>query len=120
MDIQQTYKTIDVIIKAQKKARQEHNYLLLMENSQALLEYVPNLVSFMVEQEGEYRKFEAGLIDELDGEKKRTSSYCDTKAKATSFYCDWQKAKYFLELVYNLVNMGKALGRGINNEFNAS
>ena len=119
--IEQTYSTIDIIIKAQKKARNDHNYLLLMENGQALLEYIPNLISYMVEQEAEYRKFEAKLIDERDDTSKRyTSSYCETKSKATDFYKEWQKAKNFLELIYELVNMSKALGKGLNSEFNAS
>jgi len=120
MNIEPTYKIIDVIIKAQKKARNDHNYLLLMENGQALLEYIPNLISYMVEQEGEYRKFEAKLSDEYTGDKRNSSAYCETQSKATEFYKEWQKAKNFLELIYELVNMSKALGRGINNEFNAS
>ena len=119
--MEQTYKVLDTIIKAQKKARQDHNYLLLMENGYALLEYSPTLVNYMIEQEHEYRKFESGLVDEKDENgKQRTSSYAETKAKATTFYKEWQRAKNFLDLVYELVNMSKALGRGINNEFNAS
>lgn len=118
--MEQTYKTLDTIIKAQKKARQEHNYLLLMENGFALLEYSPSLVNHMIEQESEYRKLEAKLSDESIGEKRNSSAYCEAQAKSSDSYREWQRAKNFLELVYELVNMSKALGRGINNEFNAN
>ena|ERR1035437_2772804 len=121
MSIEETYKTIDTIIASIKKARRNNDYLTIMTSGLALLEYIPNLVIYMTEQEGEYRKFESGLIDGKDDTgKSRTSSYSETKAKATAFYREWQKAKYFLELIYELVNMSKALGRGINSEFNAT
>lgn len=118
--IENIYKTIDKIIQAQKKARRENDYLTLMLNGEALLEYIPELIIYSINQESEYRKFEAGLIDEKDGEKKFTSSYCETKSKATVFYKEWQKTKQFIELMYEMVNMSKALGRGLNNEMKAS
>src|ERR1035437_5957898 len=118
--IDSIYKTIDKIIQAQKKARHDDDYLTIMLNGEALLEYIPELILYSVSQESEYRKFEAGMIDETNGTKKLTSSYCETKAKATDFYKEWQKTKQFIELMFEMVNMAKALGRGLNNEIKAS
>ena len=67
--MEQIYKTIDLILQHQKKARQSNDYLTLMVNAEALLEFMSKLINYSVEQESEYRKFEAGLIDEKDGEK---------------------------------------------------
>jgi len=119
MKIEEVYKTIDVIIASFKKARHNKDYLTLMSNGLALLEYLPSLINYSVEQEGEYRKFEAGMIDERDDTGKRyTSSYSETKAKATDFYKEWQRAKSFIELTYELVQISKKLANSVNNQFN--
>jgi len=117
--MEQIYKTIDIIFAAQKKARQSNDYLTLMVNAEALLEFIPELIRYSVEQESEYRKFEAGLIDEKDGEKKLSGAYCETKAKATSFYKEWSKAKQFIELMYEMVNLSKKLAGSVDRELNA-
>ena len=39
--IEETFKIIDKIIEAQKKARRENDYLTLLTNGEALLEYLP-------------------------------------------------------------------------------
>lgn len=115
------YKTIDVIITAQKKARQENDYLTLMVNAEALLEYIPELIRYSVDQEAGYRKFEAQLANEKDEQGKRNSgAYCETQAKATTFYSEWQKAKQFIELMYEMVNMAKKLAGSVDKELNAS
>jgi len=113
------YKTIDIIFAAQKKARQSNDYLTLMVNAETLLEFIPELIRYSVEQESEYRKFEAGLIDEKDGEKKLSGAYCETKAKATSFYKEWSKVKQFIELMYEMVNLSKKLAGSVDRELNA-
>ena len=118
--MEQVYKTIDLIIQHQKKARQEDNYLKLMVNAEALLEFIPQLINYSVEQESEYRKFVAGLIDEKDGDKKLTGSYCETKAKATSFYKEWSKAKQFIELMYEMVNLSKKLAGSVDKSLQSS
>jgi hypothetical protein len=119
--IDNIYKTIDKIIQAQKKARRENDYLTLMLNGEALLEYIPELIIYSIGQESEYRKFESSVLDEKDENgKSRTSSYAETKAKAQDSYREWRKTSQFLELIYELVNMSKALGRSVNKEFNAS
>ena len=118
--MEQIYKTIDIIFAAQKKARQSNDYITLMINAEALLEFIPQLINHSVEQEAEYRKFEAGLIDEKDGEKKLSGAYCETIAKATSFYREWTKAKMFIELMYEMVNLSKKLATSVDRELVAS
>ena len=118
--MENVYKTIDLIVQHQKKARQEDDYLKLMVNAEALLEFIPKLINYSVEQESEYRKFEAGLIDQKDGDKKLTGAYCETKAKATSFYREWSKAKMFIELMYEMVNLSKKLAGSVDLSLQAS
>ena len=118
--MEKIYQTIDRIIQAQKKARRENDYLTLMLNGEALLEYVPELIIYSISQESEYRKLEAMLSDEYQGDKRNSSAYCETQAKSSDFYKEWQKTKMFMELMYEMVNMSKALGRGLTSEFNAT
>lgn len=118
--IDNIYKTIDKIIQAQKKARRENDYLTLMLNGEALLEYIPELIIYSIGQESEYRKMEAKLSDEYTGDKRNSSAYCETQAKASDFYKEWNKTKMFMELMYNMTNMAKALAKGIDNEIKSS
>lgn len=112
------YQTIDIIIVAQKKARQNNDYLTLMSNAEALLEFVPSLIGYCVEQESQYRKYEAKLSNEndLSTGKKLSSSYCETQAKATDYYKEWQKVKMFLDFIYEMVNMSKKLAGTVDKE----
>lgn len=119
MIIEDTFKIIDSIIKAQKKARQSNDFLAIVLNSEALLEYLPVLINYSVDKEGEYRKFEANLTNEERNGKMLTSSYCETNAKAQDSYREWQRAKNFIELIYQLVMMGKVLAKSVNSELNA-
>lgn len=115
------YKTIDSIVEAQKKARRNNDYLGLMTNAEALLEYLPSLINHSVNQESEYRKFEAKLSDGRDDTGKRyTGAYCETQAKATDFYKEWQRAKLFIDLLFEFVNMAKKLAGSVNKEFNSN
>lgn len=117
--MEQIYKTIDAIVMAQKKARKENNFLALMINAEALLEYLPSMINHSVDSESEYRKFEAGMVDQRDDTGKRyTSSYSETKAKATEFYKEWQKAKQFIELMYEMVNLSKKLAGTVTRDEN--
>lgn len=116
-NIQATYKTIDVIIRSFKKSRHENDYLSIMTSGLALLEHIPALITYAVEQEGEYRKFESGLVDQIEENgKKTTASYCETKSKATSYYREWVKAKYFIELLYEFVALSKKLASSVDRE----
>jgi hypothetical protein len=121
MDIDTIYKTIDAIVRSQKKARSNNDFLTIMKNAEALLEYMPQLIVYSVEQEAEYRKFEAKLANESESIGKRNSgSYCETQAKATDFYRNWQQSKQFIELMYEMVQMAKKLAGSVDNELKAS
>ena len=117
--MEEIYLTIDKIIQVQKKARRANDYLTLMTNAEALLEFIPKLITYSVNQEGEYRKYEAKLSLELTDGKKNTNSFCETQAKSTIFYSEWQKSKLFIDFIYEMVAMSKKLAGGVSREFNA-
>lgn len=119
-NIEQVYKTIEIIIKSQKKARAMNDYNTILVNAEAILEYMPELIGYSVDQESEYRKFEAGMIDGVYEGKRLTSSYCETKAKATDYYKQWQYSKGFIELLYEMVNIAKKLASSVDKELNAT
>ena len=120
-NIEQIYKTIDLIVDSFKKHRRNNDFVNLLTDGLALLEFIPQFINYSVEQESEYRKFEAGLIDEVDENKKKlTGSYCETKAKATSFYKEWSKAKMFIDLMYEMVNLSKKLAGSVDLSLQAS
>lgn len=119
--IEDTYKVIDTIIESQKKARKNNDYNTIALNAEALLEYLPSLINYSVNQEKEYRKEEARLANEKDENGKRNSgAYCETQAKATDFYTEWQRSKQFIELIYELVQMSKKLMGSVDKELSAS
>lgn len=120
MEIQVLYKLIDTIFLAQKKARHNNDYLTLMVNAEALLENLPTLINYSIDQESQYRKFEAKLASEEIEGKKPTGSYCETQAKATDFYREWQKAKLFIDLMYEMVALSKKLAGSVDKELSAS
>ena len=118
--MEQVYLTIDKIVQAQKKARQADDYLTLMVNAEALLEFIPALINYSVEQEAEYRKFEAKYSNEkAENGKLNSGAYFETQAKATDFYKEWSKAKQFIELMYEMVNLSKKLAGSVDKELNA-
>ena len=104
------YKTFKAIRDSNLKARREMNYYKLLENGQALLDYAPDLIEIMVNQEHEYRKKEAELSlgkDELG--KKNTSAWCEVQSKSTEYYKEYIKAKATLDWLYDSVNLAKKL-----------
>lgn len=121
MSIEEVYKTIDTIIGVIKKARHDNDYNTLLLSALALLEYTPSLINYYVNQEAQYRKLEARLANETDEQGKRnTSSWCETQAKASEYYTEWQRAKRFEELIYEMVKLSKMLARSVDNEFSAT
>lgn len=119
MNIEDIYKTIDVIVTNQQKARKNNDYLTLLLNAEALLERIPTIINYSVEQESEYRKFEAKIADEKDENGKRNSgAYAETKAKATDYYKDWQKSKLFMDMIYEMINLSKKLAGSVDKELN--
>jgi hypothetical protein len=128
MDIEQVYNTIDKIITAQKKARIANDYNTILLNCEALLEYMPQLIIYSVEQESEYRRVEFKVsndesVSQKDGDKvimkKNTSAYAEVAAKSSEHYKNWQKSKQFIELLYEMVQMGKKLAGSVDNELKA-
>lgn len=99
------YKTLEAIKNSNKKARQDNNYYQLLLNSQALLDYLPDLIDYNVEQEHLYRKFEA---EQLSVENM-TSAKADTLAKATEFYKEFIRSKNYKEWIYEAINVAKKL-----------
>lgn len=108
--MEEVYKIVDVIVKAQKKARKDNDFFGLMKNAEALLEYIPQLIDYSINREHEYRKFESQILNSVtENAKPVTSSYAETQAKATDAYRDWQKAKQTIDWMYEMVNMSKKL-----------
>lgn len=104
------YKTFEAIRQSNLKARKNNDYYTLLINAQALLDYVPQLIEIMVNEEHEYRKLEAKLSIEKDElGKKNTSAWCEVQAKATDNYREYTKAKATLDWVYDSVNLSKKL-----------
>lgn len=115
--MEETYKTIELIVKHQKKSRQDKKWIKLLVDAEALLEHIPTLINHSVDKESAYRKFEATMSDQVDSAGKRyTSSYCDTQAKATDMYAEWRKADKFIEWMYEAVNLSKKLGDTIGKD----
>jgi hypothetical protein len=118
--IEEIYETVDKIIAAQKIARRNNDFLTLLTNGEALLEFLPKIIEYSVDEESAYRKFEAKLANEMTDGKRNSSSYCDTQAKATDNYRNWQRSKLIIELMYEMVNIAKKLASSVNSEFNSS
>ncbi len=117
--MEETYKTINIIVEAQKKARRNNDFLTLMTNGEALLEFIPQLIDYSITKESEYRKYEAGLANEMDGLKRNSGSYCETQAKATDYYSEWQKTKMTIDWIYEMVNLSKKLATSVDRELNS-
>jgi len=116
----QLYQTFKAIRDSNLKARKENNYYKLLENGQALLDYAPDLIELMVNNEHEYRKREAELSNTKDDNGKFFSnSYCETQAKSTDNYREYIKAKATLDWLYDSVNLAKKLAVSNEQELHA-
>lgn len=119
--MEETYKTVDLIVSALKKHRKNNDYLNLVITAEALLEYIPMFIEHSVNKEHEYRKYEAELANKTDEKgKPLTGSYCETQAKATNEYKEWQRSKLTIDWVYEVVNMAKKLASSVDKELNAT
>lgn len=115
------YDTFEVIKNSNLKARQNNDYITLLINAQALLDYAPDLINLMVNSEHEYRKIEATLANTKDENGKYYSnSYCETQAKSSEKYKDYIKAKATLDWVYESINLSKKLATDVDNNYKAS
>ena len=108
--MEEIYKAIRLIIATSKRAREEKNFVKLIINAEELLEYIPSLINYSVDQEHAYRVIESELTEKFDGNNKRnTSTYCETKAKATESYQEWRRADKFIDFMYEMINVSKKL-----------
>lgn len=120
MNIQELHKTIGVIMESNKKARQNNNYILLIENGFACLEYIHKIIDIAVESEKQYRQFEAKVLYDLkESGVKGKNGEAETRAKATGFYSDWQHSIQLITLCYEMVNVAKLLSRSLDKELKA-
>lgn len=114
------FDAIDKILADTKEARQHKQYDRIILNAQAVLDYLPAIIRYEVEQEAQYRQFEAKLALERDlNGKLNTGGFCETQAKATPFYTEYRKSQLFRELMYEVVQMSKKMARSHEQEFNA-
>lgn len=114
------FDAIDKILADTKDARQHKQYDRIIINAQAVLDYLPAIIRYEVEQEAQYRQFEAKLALERDENgKPRTGAYCETQAKATQFYAEYRKSSLFRELMYEVVQISKKIARSHEQEYNA-
>lgn len=120
MNIQELHKTIGAIMDSNKKARQANNYILLIENGFACLEYVHKIIDIAIDSEKKYRQYEAKVLEELKNSGvKGKNGEAETRAKATEFYSDWQHSIQLITLCYEMVNVAKLLSRSLDKELKA-
>ena len=110
MDI---YKIFESIRKSNLEARKMNNYDKLLENAQALSDYIPQIIDILVEQENQYRKFDAELLSQ----EKMTSSKAETMAKATDYYKEFKRAELMQDWAYETINISKKLATSVSNDY---
>ena len=81
-----------------------------------MLDYLPDLIDYSVEQEHLYRRHEAEELTK-DG---MTSAKAETNAKATEYYKEFRRSKEYTEWLYESINVAKKLAVDTNNNFKAS
>lgn len=114
------YKVFEAIRKSNLEARKMNNYDKLLENAQALSDYIPEMIEILVTQENLYRKYEASLANTKDENGKYYSnSYCETQAKATENYKEFKKAELTLDWAYATINISKKLAASVGSEYNS-
>lgn len=116
------YKVFEAIRKSNLEARKMNNYDKLLENAQALSDYIPDMIEILVTQENLYRKYEADILqlEDKDAGRKITSSYAETQAKATDYYKEYRKAELTLDWAYATINISKKLATSVGNEYNTT
>lgn len=88
MKIEEIEKTINSIMNNIKLNRQKNNYIGLIENGIACIEYSYQLIDIIVNNEQDYRKLEAKEIE--SGSLGRAEAI----AKASDYYKNWKKATF--------------------------
>lgn len=108
----EVYEKIELIFQSQRKARANNDYITLIVNAEACVEYIHKLIPYITDQEWLYRKVEAKESE------TNTSSKAEVIAKASEYYKEYIKAKMMIELLYEMINISKKLATGVNKEFN--
>ena len=120
MTLKDITNTIDAIMADNKKARNENNYIKLIENGFACLEYINKIINISIDAEREYRKYEATLLMELKEQgNKGKNGEAETRAKATEYYIEFRHCEQLLNLCYEMVNVAKKLADSLNDELRA-
>jgi len=109
------YKTFEMIRKSNLEARKNNLYDKLLENAQALSDYIPQLIEILVTEENKYRKIEAEALNE----EKMTSARAETVAKSSENYKEYIRAKLTLDWCYETINISKKLATSVGNEYNS-
>lgn len=104
------YQTFDAIIASNKAARKRNDYLTLVINAEALVEYMPQLILLCVDEESNYRKYMASLSDNRDN----SMAWCEAQAKAQDSYRNWQRGKMTIDLLYEAINIAKKLAANVD------
>lgn len=117
--VNEVHKVIQAIMASNKEARKRNDYIKLIENGFAVLEYVSTLIEIKIDSEGKYRQLEASELDRLMDTKGR-NGIAETNAKASQPYQDLLHATDLIELCYNMINIAKLLARGIDKELQAT
>ena len=117
MTLQEISKTIDVIMESNKQAREQNNYIKLIENGFECLGFINKLINIAIDSEKFYRKLEASTLLELKSQgNKGKNGEAEVVAKASQYYSDWQNAKMLIDLCYEMNNVSKKLADSLNNE----
>lgn len=120
MNIKEIGNIIDLIMEDNRLARANNNYIKLIENGFACLEYINKIINIMIDAEKGYRKYEAQLLLELkEAGNKGKNGEAETRAKATDFYSDYRHCDLLLNLCYEMVNVAKKLADSLNDELRA-
>lgn len=115
------YETFELIRKSNFDARRRNDYDKLLENAQAISDYIPEIIDILVTQENLYRKYESDIldVDEVNG-RKITSAVAETKSKATDYYKEFKRAELTLDWAYATINISKKIASSVTNEFKST
>lgn len=120
MKLQEISNAIEIIMAENKKARDDSNYIKLIENGFQCLEYINPLINASVENEKKYRKYEAGMLLNLKSQGvKGKNGEAEVLAKAEDSYTDWQHCIQLINLCYEMNNNAKKLADSLNKELRA-
>ena len=120
MKLEELSKTIDAVFESNKEARSRNDFIKLLENGFECLGFVNRLTNIAIDNEREYRKFEAITLLELKQQgNKGKNGEAETRAKATDHYINMIHEHKLIELCHEMNNNAKKLADSLNNELKA-